>query len=147
MKLNTKFLGEVEIQDEAIISFPNGLWGFRETQKFVLLPLDADVPLVILQSIEDQNIGFILAYPFAFKNDYAFDISEEDKMELAIEEEQDVLAYAIVTMKESFQASTLNLLAPVIINMKDKIGKQIILQDNAQYPIRFPMNSLEGSAK
>ncbi|MBH9787643.1 flagellar assembly protein FliW, partial [Clostridioides difficile] len=81
------------------------------------------------------------------KKDYSFDISEEDREQLQIEKEEDVLPYSIVTMKETFQDSTINLLAPVILNMAKKRGKQIVLQDNKAFPLRYPMQPLEGSAK
>lgn len=146
MQIETKFLGPVKIEEQEILTFEQGLLGFPDTQKFVLLPLEADLPLVVLQSIDEQALGFILAYPFAFKKDYAFDIAEEEKKELLIEEERDVIAYTIVTMKETFQESTLNLLAPILINTKEKLGKQIVLQDNANYPLRYPMGDMKGSA-
>lgn len=147
MNIETKFLGQVEIDEQEIISFEFGLPGFPELQKFVLLSLDADLPLVVLQSTEQAEIGFVVAYPFAFKKDYAFDISDEDKEDLQIEKEEDVITYSIVTLKESFPESTLNLLAPVVINMNKKLGKQIVLHDNATYPLRYPISALEGSAK
>ncbi|WP_369354349.1 flagellar assembly protein FliW [Lysinibacillus capsici] len=147
MKIKTKFLGEIEINYDDIVKFNEGLPGFRDEQEFILIPLDVDIPLLILQSVKNAEIGFILAYPFAFKADYAFDISEEDRNDLQIEEEQDVVAYSIVTMNEKFADSTLNLLAPVIININKRLGKQIVLLDSAQYPLRFPMQPLEGSAK
>lgn len=147
MKIDTKFLGEVEINDEEILSFQYGLPGFPDMKKFVLLSLDADLPLVLLQSTEQQEIGFVVAYPFVFKADYAFEISEEDKEDLKIEMEEEVITYSIVTLKDSFQDSTLNLLAPIVINMNKKLGKQIVLQDSAKYPLRHPVGVLEGSAK
>ncbi|WP_107840221.1 flagellar assembly protein FliW [Metasolibacillus meyeri] len=146
MNIETKFLGEVEIKEQDILTFEMGLPGFPNAQKFVLLPLDADLPLVVLQSIEQQELGFVLAYPFAFKNDYAFDMEEAEKIDLQIEQEEDVIAYAILTLKESFQESTMNLLAPIIINTKKKLGKQIVLQDSISYPLRYPIGTLEGSA-
>ncbi|WP_427071486.1 flagellar assembly protein FliW [Lysinibacillus fusiformis] len=147
MKIATKFLGEVEIIEQDILTFEHGLLGLEEERKFILLPIDADLPLAILQSIERPEIGFVVAYPFAFKKDYSFDISEEDLEQLHLEKEEDVLTYSIVTMKDTFQDSTINLLAPLIINMKKKCGKQIVLQDSKFYPLRYPMQSLEGSAK
>ena len=147
MKVNTKFLGEVEIVDQDILTFEQGLLGLEDDKKFVLLPIDADLPLALLQSIEHVEIGFVVAYPFAFKKDYSFDISEEDRLQLQIDKEEDVLTYSIVTMKESFQESTINLLAPVIINVGKKRGKQIVLQDNKSNPLRYPMHMLEGSVK
>lgn len=147
MKIATKFLGEVEIIEQDILTFEHGLLGLEEERKFILLPIDADLPLAILQSVEQPEIGFVVAYPFAFKKDYSFDISEEDLEQLHLEKEEDVLTYSIVTMKDTFQDSTINLLAPLIINMKKKCGKQIVLQDSKSYPLRYPMQSLEGSAK
>ncbi len=147
MKIATKFLGEVEIVEQDILIFEHGLLGLEEEREFVLLPIDADLPLALLQSVQHVEIGFVVAYPFAFKQDYIFDISEEDREQLQIEKEEDVLTYAIVTMKETFQDSTINLLAPVILNIEKKRGKQIVLQDNKSYPLRYPMQPLEGSAR
>ncbi|MBD8025411.1 flagellar assembly protein FliW [Ureibacillus sp. Re31] len=147
MKIETKFLGEVEINDKDIFTFEYGLPGFPDLQKFVLLPIDGDLPLAVLQSTEKAEIGFVVAYPFAFKKDYEFDISDEDKEDLKIEKEEDVIVYSIVTLKETFLESTLNLLAPIVFNVNKKLGKQIVLQDSAAYPLRFPISTLEGSAK
>ncbi|XKO56007.1 flagellar assembly protein FliW [Lysinibacillus fusiformis] len=147
MKIATKFLGEMEISEQDILTFEHGLLGLEEEREFILLPIDADLPLAILQSVERPEIGFVVAYPFAFKKDYSFDISEEDLEQLHLEKEENVLTYSIVTMKDTFQDSTINLLAPLIINMEKKYGKQIVLQDSKSYPLRFPMQSLEGSAK
>lgn len=147
MKIDTKLLGEVEIEEKDILTFEFGLPGFPEIKKFALLPLDTDLPIAVLQSIEETALGFIVAFPYAFKNDYAFDISEEDLIDLQIEKEEDILVYSIVTLKESFNDSTLNLLAPVILNINKNLGKQIVLQDSGTYPIRFPVSAYEGSAK
>lgn len=147
MQIHTKFLGEIEIQESEIITFEGGLLGLPEYTKYIMLALDTDLPLALLQSTEEEHVGFVVAYPFAFKKDYAFDISEENKEALQIENEEDILTYVIVTLKEAFAQSTLNLLAPVIINSKKKIGQQIVLVDNEQYPLRFPIQSEVGSGK
>ncbi|OXS77022.1 flagellar assembly protein FliW [Lysinibacillus sp. KCTC 33748] len=147
MKIATKFLGEIEIGEQDILTFEHGLLGLENETNFVLLPIDAELPLAILQSVDNVEIGFVVAYPFAFKKDYSFDISEDDRNQLQIEKEENVLTYSIVTMKETFQESTINLLAPIIVNMDKRCGKQIVLQDNRSYPLRYPMQTLEGSAK
>ncbi|MDF2065825.1 flagellar assembly protein FliW [Bacillus sp. Cr_A10] len=142
MNIETKFLGEVTIEDKEIIHFPYGLPGFEDITEFVILPLEKDSPFAILQSIKQQEIGFVIALPFVFKQDYAFDVMEEDKEELKIETPEDLITYSIVTLKEPFNNSTLNLQAPVLINHKQKIAKQLVLQDGNIYPLRFP---IEGS--
>lgn len=147
MKIGTKFLGEVEIEEKDILFFEHGLLGLEEHKKFVLLPISEEHPLVLLQSVEKGEIGFVVAYPFAFKKEYIFDLSEEDLEQLQIENEEGVLTYAVVTMKETLQDSTINLLAPLVINMDKKCGKQIVLQDSKSYPLRYPMRILEGSVE
>lgn len=142
MKINTKFLGEITIEEKEIIKFPNGLPGFEKITEFVILPLEKDSPIAILQSIKQEEIGFVIALPFVFKQDYSFDVMEEDKEELKIESPEDLITYSIVTLKEPFNNSTLNLQAPVLINYKQKIAKQLVLQDASKYPLRFP---IEGS--
>lgn len=142
MNIETKFLGEVTIEDKEIILFPNGLPGFEDIKEFVILPLDKESPFAILQSINKQNIGFVIALPFIFKQDYAFDLDEEDREELKLESPNELLTYSIVTLKEPFNSSTINLQAPVLINHKQKIAKQLVLQDAKAYPLRFP---IEGS--
>lgn len=139
MKIETKFLGEVAFKEEDIYTFPQGLPGFSDLQQFILIPIDADLPLVVLQSIDQTTISFIMAYPFAFEPNYAFDLSDEDKQTLHIEGNHEVLPYAIITMKETLQTSTMNLLAPVVLNITKKVGKQIVLQDNKKYPLHFPL--------
>ncbi|MFJ7950803.1 flagellar assembly protein FliW [Lysinibacillus sp. NPDC096418] len=147
MKIATKFLGEVEISIEDILTFSEGIPGFSDVTKFVLLPLDQDLPLALLQATENADLGFIVAYPFVFKPDYAFDLSTEDSEALIAEREEDLVTYAIVTLKEKLSDSTMNLLAPVVINMKKKVGKQLVLSDSKAYPLRYSLSALEGSVK
>lgn len=139
MNIETKFLGQVTIEEKEIIKFPNGIPGFEDKKEFVILPLEKDSPFAILQSIKQQEIGFVIALPFIFKDDYVFDLMEEDKEELKLKSSEDLITYSIVTLKEPFNSSTLNLQAPLLINHKQKIAKQLVLQDANIYPLRFPI--------
>lgn len=145
MKIQTKFLGEVEIQEKEIVKFENGLPGFEDTKEYIVLPIEKDSPFALLQAIKEKEIGFVLAFPFAFKADYAFDISDEEKQDLKTELVEDLAVYSIVTLKDNFQDSTLNLLAPVVLNIKERRGKQLVLQDSVQYPLHFPLQLTKGS--
>ncbi|MFP3917211.1 flagellar assembly protein FliW [Lysinibacillus telephonicus] len=147
MLIATKFLGDIEIQEQQIITFEQGLLGLGDIKKFVLLPLEKESPFVILQSTEQQEIGFVVAYPFVFKKDYIFEISDEDKKDLRVEKEEELITYSIVTLKEPFETSTLNLLAPIVINTAKRYGKQVVLPDNKIYPLRYQITAVEGSAK
>ncbi|WP_274309186.1 flagellar assembly protein FliW [Solibacillus daqui] len=146
MIIETKLLGEVEINESEIITFEQGLLGLPEYKNYILLSLDIDLPLALLQSTEVASIGFVIAFPYAFKKDFEFDLSEEDIQDLKIASVEDVITYAIVTLKESFKDSTINLLAPLVINTKTNTAKQIVLQDNSQYSLQFPLQLEIGSA-
>ena len=145
MLINTKFLGEVEIDEKEILTFQNGLPGFHEYKKFALIGLDPDLPVSLLQSIDEIEVSFVIAYPFAFKKDYAFDLDDADREELAIENESEVVTYSIVTLKDSFADSTLNLLAPIIVNSSNRLAKQIVLTDNNQFPLQYKIGTFIGS--
>lgn len=147
MQIQTKFLGSVDITEEQIIIFEKGIPGFEDTTKYVLLSIQQDSPFATLQSIEEQEVGFIVTVPFAFKQDYVFDLADEDTTALKVTSDKDILTYSIVTLKDPFETSTINLLAPIIINTSKKLGKQIVLQDGESYPLRFQLKAMEGSAK
>ena len=139
MKIETKFLGEMNIEENEIIQFPDGILGFENIQKFVILSLEKESPFAILQSIEHVEVSFVIALPFVFKKDYEFDLSDEDKEELKITDPEDLITYSIVSLKEPFNSSTINLQAPVIINHKQKIAKQVVLQDSITNQLRYPI--------
>lgn len=147
MKIQTKFLGEVQIESASIIQFPQGIPAFEEEKEFVVIPLGAQSPFVTLQSVKTPSVGFMAAYPYHFKEDYTFDLEQEDLKQLQIEKSEDVLVYAILTLKDTLENSTMNLLAPVAINIKKQIGKQVVLHENAEHPLRYPLKPLEGSVR
>ncbi len=146
MNIQTKFLGEVTIQEQAIITFPEGIPGFQEEKQFALIPLNETSPFLVLQSIHTQKVGFMVATPYAFKKDYAFDLQQSDVEKLEIERAEDVLVYGILTLKDTLLQSTINLLAPIVINEKKQLAKQIVLPSEEDL-LHFPLKSVEGSVK
>lgn len=147
MKIVTKFLGEVSIDETTIIEFPQGIPGFQDEKEFVLIPLAENSPFIVLQSVKTAAVGFMAAYPFDFKADYQFDLDEQDTEFLQVEKQEELLTYSIITLKDTLENSTMNLLAPIVINSVKKIGKQIVLSENDQHPLRHPLKSREGSVR
>lgn len=147
MKIHTKFLGEVEIEETSIIQFEEGIPGFLDEKQFVLVPLNENSPFLTLQSIKTVEVGFMVATPYAFKRDYTFDLPQSDVDQLKIEKPEDVLVYGILTLKDTLLSSTINLLAPVVINAKMNLAKQIVLPGLDEQALRYPLKIVEGSAK
>lgn len=129
MKINTKYLGEVEINEEKIIKFENGIPSFLEEKKFILLPFDESTPFYILQSVTTPELGFVVVSPFQFFPDYQVKLSDATIDALAIENEDDVAVFVILTVEEPFTNTTANLQGPVVINSEVQKGKQISLND------------------
>lgn len=147
MKIQTKFLGEVQIDPASIIQFPQGIPAFEEEKEFVVIPLGAQSPFVTLQSVQTPSVGFMAAYPYEFKQDYAFDLEEDDLQQLQVEQPEDILVYGILTLKDMLENSTMNLLAPIAINAKKQLGKQVVLHENAAHPLRYPLKPKKGSGQ
>lgn len=128
MKLVSSRLGEIEVDPEQVVFFEEGLLGFENLRRFVLLPVDNSLVFTWLQSIEDPNVSFLLADPFMFFPDYEVELEEGVRESLKIEGAKDVVIQAIVTIPDSgVKDMTANLVGPVVISVNDKIGKQIVL--------------------
>lgn len=134
------FLDGLEVSEEDILTFEEGILGFEELKEYILLNhdiLEEPVTFKWLQSIKDQDVGFMVAYPYGLIEHYDIELSEADVKALEIESEEDVAVYVIVTMAKEFIYSTANLKSPVIINSKNKKAKQIILNDT-HYRLKYP---------
>ncbi|WP_010278708.1 flagellar assembly protein FliW [Paenibacillus senegalensis] len=129
MKISTARFGELEIQEEQMIHFPQGLPGFEELRKFTWVNTGEEMPFSFLQSVEDGSVAFITVDPFLFYPEYSFELSGSIKEDLKIERENDVQIKAIVTIRGSLESATINLQAPIVVNPGLRVAKQVILHD------------------
>lgn len=129
MKLQTKFEEAVEIDASNIINFEQGIPGFEDEKKFVLMPIDG-TPFFILQSVTSTALAFVTTNPFVFFKDYDFELSTSVQEQLQIRKSNDVFIQVILTVADLFEKSTANLQAPIIINKEKNIGKQVLLTDS-----------------
>src|SRR5699024_12007617 len=74
--------------------------------------------------------AFILTNPYHFYQDYTFELDDSVLESLLIQTKEEVAVFTIVTLKQPFKTSTINLKAPVIINSQKKYGKQLILNND-----------------
>ncbi|MFZ3590383.1 flagellar assembly protein FliW [Bacillus sp. DJP31] len=129
MNYETKYHGNIEVNETEIVVFENGLPGFEENKKFILLPLDTESPFLILQSLEERDLGFVVIEPFLTFPNYEFDLSESIVEKLQLEDKNDSIVFNILSIKEPFEQTTVNLQAPVIVNKNKRLGRQVILND------------------
>ncbi|SFB25295.1 MULTISPECIES: flagellar assembly protein FliW [unclassified Bacillus (in: firmicutes)] len=130
MKALTKYHGEVDIILEEIIHFEKGIPGFGDEKEFVVLPLSDDKTFLVLQSVKNQYLAFVITNPFHFFKEYDFQMEDAEVKELGINDEKEVVVYSILTVQDPFGKTTANLQAPLIVNSSNRKAKQIILNDS-----------------
>lgn len=135
MKLNTKYHGVIDYNEDDVISFESGILGFEDLKKYIIFSLKDNEDFKIIHSIEDEGVGLVLMSPFLIRNDYEFELNENILKSLQIENESDVMVYTTVTLNSDLKKITTNLKAPIIINVCKNIGKQIIV-DNKDYLVK-----------
>lgn len=126
VELETK-LGIVEVDEEEIIHFPIGIFGFSDYHSYVILEQE-DSAFSFLQSVDEPDLSFVIIMPELVCSDYAVELSEEDIERLQINSPDDGKVYGIVTIPENVADMTVNLQAPIVINTKDMLGAQLIIQ-------------------
>jgi len=142
VEILTRDFGKVNIDQDKIIEFPDGIPGFKDEQEFVLLPLDEDSLFVIMQSVNTPELAFITIEPRNIIKDYEFVISEKTEELLQIEGIEDIILLNIVNIKDKVEDMTINLAAPLVININKNLGKQIIL-DDSKYPVKYKLENKE----
>ncbi|MCH5205535.1 MAG: flagellar assembly protein FliW [Oscillospiraceae bacterium] len=141
MKIVTRDFGEIEIDDSTIISIPNGILGFEDTKRYTLLsPLGEDTFPMWLQSVDGTSPCFVVYDPMLIYSDYRFEITDEEQALLKIDENTPYRCLAVAIVPDDYRKTTINLRCPIVINTKDSIAAQIILED---YDFKCPVYSEE----
>ena len=131
MQLRTKHFDIIEFMEESIIRFPEGLLGFEDLHNYIIIKNNnQEVPFDWLQSVDNPDLAFVITNPFTFIDNYEFDLSDKDVEALQIKQASDIKIYNIVVIGDNIKDSTINLRGPVVINIQNKIGKQIVLDSD-----------------
>lgn len=138
MKIATKFCGEVEYAERDLIRFPEGIPGFNGEKSFAHITPETSC-FSFLASTEHREVSFVTISPFMICPDYSFELDESARAGLRLTKPEEALILAIVNIPpDQPNQATVNLMAPVIINLISRLGLQIIL-DEPRYPLRQPL--------
>lgn len=136
--LNSPKLGKFEYTDDDLITMVSPILGFNELSDFLFISSKEFYPFSYFQSVQDVNVTFILADIKVFFPDYSPKFNKSEFKVLQIEEESDMEIFGLVVVKDDPQKATINLKAPLVINSKKKLAKQIILDDD-NYQVKTPL--------
>ena len=127
MKVKTTRFGEIDVPEQDIITFPDGILGFSQKSRYVILNDPTAEPLRWLQSLETPDLAFVIIDPLRFRNEYTLDLSDEDVQRLKLKSPEEAIIYAIVVIpKQNPEKMTANLQGPIVINAAMMRAKQII---------------------
>ena len=129
MKIATKAYGVIDVDERQKIIFPQGLLGFESLKDYILLDSERQ-PFYWLQSMDTEQVAFILVNPFLFRPDYEVNINNEELADIEIHSPEKALIFSIVTLLNDGSPMTANLQGPLIINRDTRMGKQAVLSDS-----------------
>jgi len=144
--IETTRFGSLDVTDPRIVTMQEGgILGFGHLKQFVLLIPDQKKPFWWLQSLEDGAVAFLVTDPFKIFPDYEPDLPTKDAESLCIADETDLVLLSILTAtvkKGPSLSITANLRAPIVINTKDMIARQVVLERD-DYEIRHEFKRME----
>ena len=145
----TRQFGNVEIDEEKIITLPKGIPGFSESKKFIILDHEDIQPFHSFQCVDSPELAFIIMDPFLFMSDYSVDIKPYIKdMKWENDKVEDLYLYVIINATDPDPKNiTANLMGPLLINIRRNQGVQMMVNDRkyTSKHLIFNQNNKEGS--
>ena len=138
MTINTYRFGPVEIDENKIIYFDDGLPGLEEYKRFAILQFEGSYPIIWLQSTQEESICLPVIDSFFIKPEYSFDIRDDEVKQLWLAGPEDLKIISVLVIPENIEQMTINLAAPIIINTRNGKARQVIL-NNGEYNVRSPI--------
>lgn len=127
-EIESKIYGTISVQEQQVVQFPRGLFGFEDQHDYALLDSNTP-PFYWLQSTTKRDLAFVLINPYIVAPNYVLDIAEEDLEGIDSPEADDLLVFAIVTIPRDRTRISCNLQGPLIMNRKSRVGRQAISLD------------------
>ncbi len=129
IKIKTLHFGEIEIENDKVFHFPDGLLGFEKYNNFVLINHEETAPLRWLISVDDPTIGFPLINP------WMVDIKYNPGKNIDLESEA---AFVVITLGNKERVMTANMKAPLVLGVETREGRQIVMSSD-KYSTKQPV--------
>lgn len=137
--IKTGRFGQLAIEGDSKITIPQGIFGFPQSTEFCLVDPGDDTLILWLQSLENPDVVFPVLEPKIFKPDYRVRLSAAEQREMDLFDLSHAAVFTILTIpSDDITQMTSNLKAPLVINLKNQVAKQVVLQEN-EYSIQQPV--------
>ena len=140
MEIDSTRFGRLVIDDERVMTFPNGLLGFPDHARYALIQTGEENYFFWLQCVDEPNLAFVVTDPSIFFKDYEAPVREETRTELSVTDPSTVQCFVICNKVGDWLTG--NLLGPLVINVRNRKGSQIVLTDK-KWTTRQPLLKLQ----
>lgn len=146
MEIDTRDFGIIEVGDDAIYDFDDGLYGFEYVKRFAIFEKAfEDVSFLYLQSIDSIDPCFLVFEPWDLHPDYQPLVTKEDMEILQVVDIEDLIFLVIASVPSSITELSINIKSPVVLNPKTRKARQVILE-NPDYSVRYLPFMQDGKA-
>lgn len=149
MKIDTRIFGEIDIEEDKILTFEKGIIGFPELKHFTLIfdeEQGSNAGIRYLQSVEEPGFAMPVMDPLVVKDDYDPEVNDELLSGLGNLNNGNILVLVTVSVPADLTKMTVNLQGPIVINVDERKAAQIIV-DSSEYPVRYPIYEILKSRK
>ena len=136
MELVTTRFGTIQLDPDSVLTFTQPIIGFQDFRRFVILAGPEGSPVKWLQSTESEELAFLIMDPKTAVPDYRADIGAAVLTELAAGCIDEIEIYTLIVVPQDPSQVRTNLRAPILVNPKQRLARQIVL-DRSEYPIQF----------
>ena len=138
MKVNTTRFGTIDVDEDQVVTFTEGMLGFSECGRYVLMDDEIGDPFLWMQSLDIPSLAFVVIDPAVILPSYHFSVKKEQIKGLETEDINDLQVHVIVTMASNILDVTVNLQGPLVVNKEKRVGTQIVLND-PNFSTRHPL--------
>lgn len=137
MRISTTRFGPIEVQADDVLRFPEGLLGLEECRRWVLLAEAENDAVAWLQSVDRADVALAVVSPRRFVPDYRMRVARRELEPLQLD--QIGRAQVLVIVGRTERCLTLNLKAPLVINLERRLARQVIT--NGALSVRHPLGA------
>jgi len=134
MKVETTRFGQIEVADDAVVVFPEGIIGFEASTRYAIVGREPGKPVWWLQSLDKPEVAFILTNPVGVEPQYRPRLSSSDLDALGLASLAEAELHVMLVVSTAPKQITANLLGPLVINPRRRLGKQVVLHASSYSP-------------
>lgn len=141
MVIATKHFGEIELEEDKILTFEHGIFGFENCKRYTILYNGEDENSNViswLQSLDEVSLALPIIQPSYVLENYNPFIEDELLVSLGDIKEENIVVFLTLTVPSDLTKMTSNLKAPIIINTANKKGCQVVVED-PNYVVKYPV--------